>query len=103
MLTSNMEQIPRTLVSIVQPLGGDPGLQTYPLLALALKTLVPCWGGALYTTSSLWSLLLPGSLPSLQARVWRATWPSQSRHLVLAISWAQREEREEEEDFFNSK
>ena len=104
-LTSNMEQIPRTLVSIVQPLGGDPGLQTYPLLALALKTLVPCWGGALYTTSSLWSLLLPGSLPSLQARVWRGYMAQPilwllGRHVALARPWAQWEETEEEENGF---
>ena len=102
-LTSNMEQIPRALVSIVQPLGGDPGLRTYPLLALALKTLVPCWGGALYTSSSLWSLLLPGSLPSLQARVWRGYMAQPvlwllGRHVALARPWAQRAEREEEEE-----
>ena len=51
-LTSHMEELGRERVGMVQPLGPDPSLRTFPLLALALKTAAPMWGCLLYTSDA---------------------------------------------------
>ena len=67
-LTSHMEELDREKVVMVQPLGPDPSLRTFPLLALALKTAAPMWGGALYTREAFLTLLLPSSLNTIKAK-----------------------------------
>ena len=104
-LTSHMEELGRERVGMVQPLGPDPSLRTFPLLALALKTAAPMWGGALYKREAFLALLLPSSLTAKQARLWRGfigqrvLW-LMGKHLAFARPWALLEENllEENED-----
>ena len=107
-LTSHMEELGRERVGMVQPLGPDPSLRTFPLLAVALKTAAPMWGGALYKREAFLTLLLPTSLTSMKARLWRGfigqriLW-LMGRHLAFARPWALLEENqsEEKEDEWN--
>ena len=107
-LTSHMEELGRERVGMVQPLGPDPSLRTFPLLALALKTAAPMWGGALYKKETFLTLLLPPSLTTMQARLWRGfigqriLW-LMGKHLAFGRPWALLEENqvEEHEDGWN--
>ena len=107
-LTSHMEELARARVGMVQPLGSDPSLRTFPLLALALKTAAPMWGGALYRREAFLTLLLPPSVSAGQAQLWRGyigqrlLW-LMGKHLAFGRPWAliDEDQMEEEEEVWN--